>query len=253
MPTSRKAGVEFACCESSQQQQWSRQAKAQLQMELERDLADFRAEFERTAPPGRAALYNAKIEELRARFPLEDVLAVGDAAPDFDLPSVRGRMIALSKALHDGPVVLAFYRGGWCPYCDLQLRAYQSALPTIVDLGARLIAVSPQLPDGSLSTAEKNGLEFDVLSDVGNGVARSFGLVYSLPEELREALRSNGKDLTGINGDESWELPVPATIVIAPDRRVTLAHIDVDYRRRLAPEDIIAALRSLQSIGVCAI
>jgi peroxiredoxin len=160
-------------------------------------------------------------------------------------------MIALPEALHSGPVILAFYRGGWCPYCDLQLRAYQSGLPTVIQLGARLIAVSPQLPDGSLSTAEKDRLEFDVLSDVGNGVARSFGLVYSLPEELREALRSNGKDLTRINGDESWELPVPATFVIAPDRRVMLAHVDVDYRRRLAPEDIIAALMSLQSIGVC--
>jgi peroxiredoxin len=160
-------------------------------------------------------------------------------------------MIALSEALHSGPVILVFYRGGWRPYCDLQLRAYQSELPTVIQLGARLIAVSPQLPDGSLSTAEKNRLEFDVLSDVGNGVARSFGLVYSLPEELREALRSNGKDLTRINGDESWELPVPATFVIAPDRRVVLAHVDVDYRRRLAPENIIAALRSLQSIGVC--
>jgi peroxiredoxin len=222
-------------------------------MGLERDLTDFQAEFGRTAPPGRAALYNAKIDELRASFLFENVLAVGDAAPDFALPDVHGRMIALSKALHEGPAILAFYRGGWCPYCDLQLRAYQNALPTIVGLGARLIAVSPQLPDGSLSTAEKNGLEFDVLSDVGNGVARAFGLVYSLPDELREALRSNGKALTRINGDESWELPVPATFVIAPDRRVMLAHMDVDYRRRLAPEDIIAALRSVQSIGVCVI
>ena len=222
-------------------------------MGLERDLTDFRAEFERRAPAGRAVLYNAKVDELRASFPLGNVVAIGDTAPNFALPDVHGRMIALPEALHSGAVVLAFYRGGWCPYCDLQLRAYQSALPTIVQLGARLIAVSPQLPDGSLSTVEKNKLEFDVLSDVGNGVARSFGLVYSLPEELREALRSNGKDLTGINGDESWELPVPATFVIAPDRRVMLAHVDVDYRRRLAPEDIIAALRSLQSIGVRAI
>jgi len=222
-------------------------------MGLERDLTDFQAEFERTAPPGRAALYSAKIAELRARFPLENVLAVGDTAPDFALPDVHGRMIALPEALRGGPVVLVFYRGGWCPYCDLQLRAYQGALPTIVDLGARLIAVSPQLPEGSLSTAEKNRLEFEVLSDVGNRVARSFGLVYSLPEELREALRSNGKDLPGINGDESWALPVPATFVIAPGRRVMLAHIDVDYRRRLAPEDIIASLRSLRSIGVCVI
>jgi peroxiredoxin len=225
----------------------------QLQMGLERDLTDFRAEFERKAPAGRAALYNAKIDELRERFPLENVLAVGDIAPNFALPDGHGRTIALYGALRGGPIVLAFYRGGWCPYCDLQLRAYQSALPTIVGLGAHLIAVSPQLPEGSFSSAEKNSLEFDVLSDVGNGVARSFGLVYSLPEELREALRSNGKDLAGINGDESWALPVPATFIIAPDRRVMLAHIDVDYRRRLAPEDIIASLRSLQSIGVCVI
>jgi peroxiredoxin len=164
-------------------------------MGLERDLADFQAEFERTAPPGRAALYSAEFAELRARFALENILAVGGTAPDFALPDVHGRMIALPEALHSGPVILAFYRGGWRPYCVLQLRAYQSALPTVVLLGGHLISASPKLPDGSLSTVEKNGLEFDVSSDVGNGVAHSFGLVYSLPEELREALRSNGKDL----------------------------------------------------------
>ena len=114
-----------------------------------------------------------------------------------------------------GPVVVTFYRGGWCPYCNIQLRAYQAVQPQMVALGARLVAISPQLPDRSLSTAETNELTFDVLSDVGNGVARSFGLVYALPEELREALRSNNKALPGINGDESWELPVPATYVIA--------------------------------------
>jgi peroxiredoxin len=216
-------------------------------MGLQQELADFKAEFARTAPVGRAALYDAKVDELRASFPLGDALAAGDMVPDFTLGDAQGRPVTLSAVLREGPAVIVFYRGGWCPYCNIQLRAYQRALPEIAALKGRLIAISPQLPDGSLSTAEKNKLEFDVLSDAGNGVARSFGLVYALPEELREAMRSNGKPLPGLNGDESWELPLPAAYVIAPGGRVALACVEIDYRSRPAPEVIVAALRSLQS------
>lgn len=216
-------------------------------MGLEQQLADYRAEFARTAPAGRAALYEAKIEELRADFAAERALAVGALAPDFDLPNAYGRQISLSGVLRDGPAVVSFYRGGWCPYCNIQLRAYQAALPDMIALGARLLAISPQLPDGSLTTAEANRLSFDVLSDVGNTVARSFGLVFSLPEELRAALRSNNKALPGINGDESWELPIPATYVIAQDGQISLASVEVDYRRRLSPDDILRALQALRS------
>ena len=214
-------------------------------MGLEQELTAFRAEFERTAPSGRAALYSAKVEELRRQFSVNDVLAVGDEAPDFTLPDSRGRQVSLSMVLRAGPAVVTFFRGGWCPYCNIQLRAYQRALPEIAALGGQIIAISPQLPDGSLSVAEKNALEFDVLSDVGNVVGRSFGLVYALPEELRAAMRLNDKALPRINGDDSWELPLTATFVIAQDRRVALAYVDVDYRLRLAPEDIVAGLRSL--------
>jgi peroxiredoxin len=216
-------------------------------MGLDQQLAAFKAEFARTAPAGRPALYEAKIEELRASFALEKAIGVGGRAPDFALPDPRGKPVSLSGLLKLGPVVVTFYRGGWCPYCNMQLRAYQAALPEMTALGARLVAISPQLPDGSLSTAETNELTFDVLSDAGNRVARSFGLVYALPEELRAALRSNNKALPGINGDESWELPVPATYVIDRDRRVVLAFIDVDYRNRLVPEDILTALKKLRS------
>lgn len=216
-------------------------------MGLEQQLAAFKAEFARTAPAGRAALYEAKIEELRASFALQAAIGVGAQAPDFTLPDAQGKPLSLSCLLRSGPAVVVFYRGGWCPYCNLQLRAYQAVLPDIIALGARLVAISPQLPDGSLSTAEANQLRFDVLSDVGNAVARRFGLVYALPEELRAALRSNNKALPGINGDESWELPVPAVYVIARDGRVGLAAIDVDYRNRLAPEAILAALQPLRS------
>jgi peroxiredoxin len=216
-------------------------------MGLQQQLDAFKAEFARTAPAGRPALYDAKIEELRASFALERAIGLEDQAPDFTLPDPEGRTVALSELLRTGPAVVTFYRGGWCPYCNIQLRAYQGVLPEMAALGARLVAISPQLPDGSLSTAEANDLTFDVLSDVGNHVARRFGLVWSLPEELRAAMRSNNKALPGINGDDSWELPVPATYVIARDGRVVLAAIEVDYRKRLEPDAILTALRTLRA------
>lgn len=216
-------------------------------MTLDEELAAYRAEFKRTAPPGRDALYDAKVEELRGGFPLGAAIKAGDEAPDFTLLDARSQFFTLSEALNDGPAIVTFYRGGWCPYCNLQLRAYQRLLPDFTALQARLVAISPQLPDGSLSTSEKNALSFDVLSDSHNKVAKAFGLVYALPEELRVAMRSNGKLLPEINGDDKWELPLPATYVIAPNRRVAMAYIDVDYRQRLVPEKIIDVLRTLRA------
>jgi len=217
-------------------------------MGLQQQLDAFKAEFARTAPVGRPALYEAKIEELRASFALEHATRTGDQAPDFTLPDPQGRDVSLGTLLEAGPAIVTFYRGGWCPYCNIQLRAYQAVLPEMTALDARLVAISPQLPDSSLSTAEANELTFDVLSDVGNNVARNFGLVWSLPEELRAALRSNNKALPGINGDDSWELPMPATYVIGRDGRVALAGIDVDYRNRLEPDAILTTLRSLRPV-----
>ena len=214
-------------------------------MRLEQELAAFKAEFARTAPPGRAALYEAKIEELRAEFASESAIGVDDPAPDFALPNATAKSVVLKDLLRSGPVVLTFYRGGWCPYCNIQLRAYQGVLPEITGLGGRLVAISPQLPDNSLDTVNKNALTFDVLSDVGNKVARQYGLVYALPEAIRSALRSNNKSLPSINGDESWELPVPATFVVASDQHVALAYIEVDYRKRLEPEALLTCLKSL--------
>lgn len=179
-------------------------------MGLQQQVDAFIAEFARTAPAGRPALYDANIEELRASFALDCAIGLDHKAPDFALPNPQGRTVSLSELLRAGPAVVTFYRGGWCPYCNIQLRAYQGVLPEMTALGARLLAISPQLPDDSLSTADANALTFDVLNDVGNGVARRYGLVWSLPEELRAALRSNNKALPGINGDDSWELPVPA-------------------------------------------
>src|SRR5258705_5916976 len=153
-------------------------------MGLEEELAAFRAEFERSARSGRAALYSAKIEELRGRFSRNDALAVGDEAPDFTLPDSRGRQISLATVLRAGPAVVTFYRGGWCPYCNIQLRAYQRALPEIAAFGGQIIATSPQLPGRSFVVVERTALEFVVLFDPGKAVWCRFGLGYVLPQEL---------------------------------------------------------------------
>ncbi len=169
-------------------------------------------------------------------------LKVGDTAPDFELPDAMGRTVRLSEMLASGPVVLAFYRGSWCPYCNRELRGLQLALPNVEAAAARMVAVSPQTPDSSLTIVERQNLTFPVLSDAGNRVARAFGLVFRVDDEVRQQYRAAGIDLTRSNGDDSWELPVPATYVVAPDRTITYAFVEADYTRRAAPADVVAAL-----------
>ena len=172
-------------------------------------------------------------------------LAVGAQAPTFSLPAATGNVVRLADLLERGPVVLTFYRGEWCPYCNLTLRAYQAALPAITALGATLVAVSPQTPDNSLTTVEKKELTFPVLSDAGNAVARAYGLVFSLSEDVRPLYTAIGSALPAYNGDQSWELPMAGTFVIARGGTARLAFVDPDYTHRLEPAEIVAALRDL--------
>ena len=187
--------------------------------------------------------------ELAASGLADRARKAGDPAPDFALAGVDGRTTRLSTALRDGPVVVSFYRGGWCPYCNLELRALQSVLPQVRGLGAQLVAISPQTPDESLSTAEKNALAFPVLSDVGGEVARSFGIAFDLAEALRPIYARFGHALPDRNGDDSWVLPIPATYVIDRSGRIVLAFVDIDYRNRLDPADIVRALQTLNAQG----
>lgn len=184
-------------------------------------------------------------EQLRRSDLLDGAVDVGDTAPSFALPNATGDPVRLDDLLDDGPVVLSFYRGQWCPYCNLELRHLQAALSDVEAEGAQLVAVSPQTPDASLSTAEKHDLAFDVLSDEGNEVADAYGLVFSLPEPLREVYDGFGIDLPATNGDDAWTLPVPATFVIDTDGTVRYAFADVDYTHRADPADVVDALRDL--------
>jgi methionine-R-sulfoxide reductase len=197
----------------------------------------------RVAPEKRAVMEKALLE-LRKSDLLKKLPREGSKVEDFSLKNVHGKEIKLSSLLRRGPVVLTFYRGGWCPYCNLQLRAYQEKLPAFQQLGAQLVAISPELPDSGLTVAERDGLKFQVLSDTNNKVARKYGLVFKLSADLRKAYKTSGVDLEKTQGNADWELPVPATFVIGKDRVIHYAFADIDYRKRAEPEDILLAIRT---------
>src|SRR6266849_6531833 len=176
----------------------------------------------------------------------ENALKEGAQAPDFALPDARGTAVRLSHLLTQGPVIMTFYRGAWCPYCHLALRAYQQALPHLQAGGATLVAISPQTLDHSRALAEKLGLTFAILSDTGNHVARQFGLVFTIDKAVRGAYRQVGADLPAFNGKDSWDLPMAGTFLVDQSGIVRLAFVDPDFTRRLDPSVAIARLEELK-------
>jgi peroxiredoxin len=201
-----------------------------------------------TTPNPTGASVADQFAEHRARlvgmsFP--NALAGGDRAPDFELQNAAGRAVRLSELLTRGPVVLTFYRGAWCPYCNAQLRGLQQALPEIEALGASLVAVSPQLPDGSLELIDEHALTFEVLSDVESRVASEYGILFTLAPVDRALMLQVGTDLPTVNDDESWVLPAPATFVIAGDGTIRHARVDADFTQRPEPAEIVRALQTL--------
>ena len=210
---------------------------------LNEQIAETVADFMGQLPPDTAAVVSGSFEKLAASDVGKNAILVGDRAADFTLPNATGTPVSLHNLLKHGPVVLSFYRGGWCPFCSLELHALQSILPDIRALGATLIGVSPETPDNSLSTVEKQQLEFEVLSDQGNRVARDYGLLFAVYEEMRPLYLEWGFDLPAVNGDDSWEIPVPATYVIDANGIIRAGHVNKDYTKRMEPDDILAALR----------
>ncbi|MFG3495885.1 peroxiredoxin-like family protein [Streptomyces sp. NPDC047928] len=211
--------------------------------------AELRAFFETRYPQIPAAA--REVMERSGRHLAESgqadrALAVGASAPRFTLPSATGATVALDTLLADGPVVLTFYRGSWCPYCNIALRSLQEHHAGITARGARLVAVSPQIPDESLTLAQKHELTFDVLSDIGSDTAKQYGLAFDLSDELAEVYASFGIELQRANGGHPRTLPLPATYVVDTDGRVRWAFVDTDYTTRAEPADILAALDALR-------
>jgi peroxiredoxin len=178
-----------------------------------------------------------------------NALAIGSKAPSFDLPNANGTQINSSDILAKGIMVVTFYRGSWCPYCNLQLNALGQRLPEIHSLGAELVAISAQVPDESLSIVEKQSLDFEVLSDQDAKLAESFGVAWQVPAVLSEHMKQDrGLDLEKINNGNSSVLPIPATFIINQAGEIVWRFVDVDYRNRSEPEDIIQQLKNMQTL-----
>lgn len=168
---------------------------------------------------------------------------VGDKLPEFSLPAANGKVVKSSDLTAQGKyLIVTFYRGGWCPYCNLQLRAYQKVMPDIKKRGGELVAISPETPDNTLSTAQKNELDFVVLSDKDNAYARQLGLVFELPKDLVAVYQKFGIDLPKQNGLSKWELPLSATYVVKPSGEIVYSFVDADYKKRANIDDVLAAL-----------
>ena len=215
-------------------------------MNLEAQLKNITESFRQKAPPEAFAKMEAATTKLAESKLGEQALQAGQQMPDFALPDATGKLVSSAALRASGPLLISFYRGHWCPYCNLELKALQAELDTIKSYGATLIAISPQTPDQSLTTQEKNELKFPVLSDEGNRVARQFGLVFTLDVSLRPIYQSFGIDIVAHNGDQSFELPVAATYLVAQDGAVIKSFINVDYRERLAPEKAINWLKEIK-------
>jgi peroxiredoxin len=217
-------------------------------MSLQEKLDAFRANFESGGAPYHAPAHIHEImhratDELIASRAADSALKVGATAPDFSLKNAEGQTITSAELLRSGPLIITFYRGVWCPYCNMDLQALQAALPEFQKRGAQLLAISPQTASNSRRSQRENNLNFPILSDPHNEVAAQFGLRFTLPDYLQELYKNLFKnDLAIVNGDASWTLPMPARFLIAKNRTVLYAEVNPDYTRRPDPEALLPVL-----------
>lgn len=212
-------------------------------MSLAQQLEDLTTKLHALVPAERLAVVERAIDQFRASGIGEHALKPGEMAPAFELSDGDGMMWLSEDLLRGGPLVIVFYRGRWCAYCNTQLAALQEIHAQIAAAGASLVAISPQTQKHSYMTRDMHKLRFPVLSDPGNQVARKFGLVWRLSPELQQMYEAIMTKLPGYNGDQSWELPLAATYIVQPDGKISFARVDVDWRQRPEPEEILNHVR----------
>jgi peroxiredoxin len=223
-------------------------------MTLQAKLDAFKADFEAGKPPYSVPrpvidVMHRATSELIASGAAERALKAGEQAPAFTLQDPDGSEVSSLALLRNGPLVVSFYRGVWCPYCNMELQALEAALPEFKRLGAGLVAISPQTPVNSRKSVRQNGLSFPILSDTHNDVAAAFGLRFAMPDYLVELYKSLKNDLPNFNGDDSWTLPMPGRFVIGQDGNVLYAEVNPDYTRRPEPEAMLPALRQARAVA----
>ena len=210
---------------------------------VKKKIDQFQNDVVKKFPADRLKAYEEGVAQVKGLGTVEKALKVGDKAPDFELPDGSGNKVKLSKMLETGPVVVTWYRGGWCPYCNIALMGFQEALPEIKAQGASLVAISPETPDNTMKTSEMDKLGFEVLSDKANKVAHAYGVAYKMPPAISGMMKDR---LAKQNGDDSNELPLGATYVIDRSGVIRYAFVDHDYRKRAEPSAVVAALKALK-------
>jgi len=219
-------------------------------MTLQDRLDAFKAAFEAGKPPYSmppsviTAMHRATAELIASRQ-AESAKKAGDIAPAFTLNDQNGHSVGSAEMLERGPLVLTFYRGVWCPYCNMELEAIQAALPEITARGASVVAISPQTPPNSRKSVRQNRLTFPILSDVGGEVSAAFGLRFALPDYLVQLYKRFKNDLPAFNADRSWTLPIPARYVIRTDGVIAYAEVNPDYTKRPDPSELLPVLERL--------
>ncbi len=217
-------------------------------MSLQDKLDAFKADFEgNKAPPHVVAIMHKATADLIATGQADRALKAGAIAPKFELPDAHGKMVSSAGLLAKGPLVVTFYRGVWCPYCNMDLQAIEEAAYEIRALGASLVAISPQTAPNRRKSERENALSFPILSDHGNAVANAFGLRFRLPDDLIAVYKGFGNDLAIGNGEDSWTLPMPARYVIGTDGVIAYAEVNPDYTRRPDPSELLPVLRRLRT------
>jgi peroxiredoxin len=223
-------------------------------MTLQAKLDTFKADFEAGKPPysvPRSVIetMHRATQELIASGAAQRALKAGEQAPLFTLKDPEGNSVSSASLLAQGPLVVSFYRGVWCPYCNMELQALEAARPEFERLGAKVVAISPQTPVNSRKSVRQNHLTFPILSDTHNDVASAFGLKFALPDYLVELYKTLKNELPAFNGDPSWTLPMPGRFVIAPDRTIVYAEVNPDYTLRPEPESMLPALKKLARVA----
>lgn len=214
-------------------------------------MAEFQEVFESGAKPYNVSQKQVEVmhefdKELQATGILEQVLRPGNKFPEFALLNRNGLTVKLTNLLIRGPVVINFFRGIWCPYCNLELQALQQSLIELEGAGASLVAISPQLPAVNKRTMLQNKLMFDILSDVGNILSEKIGIAYHMTDEMIERVyKAFGVDLSTFNGDDSWRLPVSSRFVIDTDGTIVASHSDVNYRKRPDPSETVSIVKAI--------
>ncbi|UZO79459.1 AhpC/TSA family protein [Aquimarina sp. ERC-38] len=214
-------------------------------MSLKETLAKLNNENRTKIPEEFLKVMDQSTDDLIAQQLPDQAIQVGDTFPQASLTNASGNTVDIQEKIKEGPVVISFYRGGWCPYCNIELKALENALPKFKKEGANLLAITPETPDNSITTKEKNELTFEVLSDIDNKLAKELGLVFQLPEALDKIYQEFGINVEKHNANGDNELPIPATFVVSKEGKVVYRFLNEDYTKRADIPEILEALKAL--------